>query len=274
MKLNTAFSLYTGFLISLLIGASCAPDDPIGIFEESRNPPVENVASVFIAPSTTTVPLTTTTILSIEPARFEDDPNTELYGYPIIEILSKDYTWMERSDEVAVLQEYLQVSTDGVYGAQTRNAHLEAMQSYGLTTANIPQQQQYTVTYRPRPMRDNVPMPLLAEIQNLWPEDQWARAVEVAWCESNFIVDAKNPTSTASGYFQLLRPWTKDPEDGGAVWGWIYDESGRKLSAAAGLGITENEARWTIRNVRVAYEIWWRGGNSWSPWNASRHCWG
>ena len=268
MKPYSALTLYCCFMFSILFIVSCSQDDPVGIFAESRNQP-EKERNI----NTTTTTTTTTTLPFSNKKVFNQEPSVRLYNYPLIELLTKTYSWMERSDEVAVLQEFLEVSTDGVYGNRTRQAHIKALQQYGLTTDNVPARQVQR-TNTPRPMRENVPPDLLAEIQRLWPQNQWARAVEVAWCESRFIVDAKNPASTASGYFQLLRPWTKDPQDYGQVWGWIYDESGNKLSAAAGLGITETQARWTISNVRVAYEIWWRGGNSWSPWNASRHCWG
>jgi len=123
-------------------------------------------------------------------------------------------------------------------------------------------------------MRDDVPAPVLEAVQSLWPEDQWALALEVAWCESGYRLDVKNPTSSASGLFQILIPWAREPGTGRTVWGWEYTAEGEKLSAAAGLGISEHDARWTIRNAEVAYEIWRRAGGSWSAWNASRHCWG
>jgi hypothetical protein len=118
---------------------------------------------------------------------------------------------------------------------------------------------------------DDVPDPILAAITNLWPEPEWNRALTVARCESNYRLDAANPTSSARGVFQLLGPWTRDPGSGRTVWGWDYTDSGEKLSAAAGLGIAEDDARYGLDNIAVAHAIWSREG--WSPWNASRHCW-
>jgi len=118
---------------------------------------------------------------------------------------------------------------------------------------------------------DDVPASVLAAVQNLWPENEWNRALTVARCESNYRVDAANPTSSARGVFQLLAAWRRDPGSGRTVWGWDYTLAGEKLSAAAGLGISEADATSTIANVTVAHLIWERSG--WSPWNASRHCW-
>jgi hypothetical protein len=60
------------------------------------------------------------------------------------------------------------------------------------------------------------------------------------------------------------------------VWGWLYTEDGEKLSAAAGLGISEDDARYGYGNngygnIVVAHEIWRHSG--WGPWAASQHCW-
>lgn len=129
-----------------------------------------------------------------------------------------------------------------------------------------------TTTTRPAPAPvEDVPAPILEAIQSLWPEAEWNRALTVARCESNYRLDAANPTSSARGVFQLLAPWTRDPGSGRTVWGWDYTDDGEKLSAAAGLGITEDDARYGYGNITVAHRIWSREG--WSPWNASRHCW-
>ena len=118
---------------------------------------------------------------------------------------------------------------------------------------------------------DDVPDPILAAITNLWPEPEWNRALTVARCESNYRLDAANPTSSARGVFQLLGPWTRDPGSGRTVWGWDYTDSGEKLSAAAGLGIAEDDARYGLDNIAVAHLIWQNEG--WSPWAASSSCW-
>lgn len=137
-----------------------------------------------------------------------------------------------------------------------------AVEPYGMTTDPVPS--------RPATTGD-VPAPVLAAIQDLWPDDQWNRALAVARCESNYRLDAANPTSSARGVFQLLAPWTRDPGSGRTVWGWDYTDDGEKLSAAASLGIAQDDARYGLANITVAHLIWSREG--WSPWNASRRCW-
>ena len=127
-----------------------------------------------------------------------------------------------------------------------------------------------TTTTQPT-RHDDVPASVLEAITKLWPEAEWNRALTVARCESNYRLDAANPTSSARGVFQLLAPWTRDPGSGRTVWGWEYTDSGEKLSAAAGLGIAEDDARYELDNIVVAHLIWQNSG--WSPWNASRHCW-
>jgi hypothetical protein len=112
---------------------------------------------------------------------------------------------------------------------------------------------------------------VIEAIRSLWPEDQWARAQSVAWCESRYLLDAVNPESSARGVFQLLAPWTRDPGSNRTVWGWEYTDSGEKLSVAASLGIAEENARYGIENITVAHTIWLRQG--WQPWAASQLCW-
>ena len=184
--------------------------------------------------------------------------------------LGAEFAWMERSETVRDLQAFLGVEVDGVYGARTLVAHTAALEFVGQPIDHLPT--------RPPPARststrshDDVPGPVLARIQALWPEDQWSRALTVARCESNYRVDAANPTSSARGVFQLLAPWRRDPGTGREVWGWVYTPEGEKLSAAAGLGISEADATYTLDNITVAHRIWQSSG--WSPWNASAHCW-
>lgn len=190
------------------------------------------------------------------------------------DVLVDEYAWMERSEGVEALQERLGVETDGVYGLETRTAHAAELAAFGLHHPPLPEVVIYTPPVRdslPPRLRDDVPAPVLERIQSLWPEDQWARAVSVAFCESRFQVDAANPTSSARGVFQLLAPWRRDPGTGRTVWGWEYTDSGEKLSAAAGLGISEADATYTLANITVAHLIWQNSG--WGPWAASQHCW-
>ena len=204
--------------------------------------------------SSSSTSVTTTTILS------DSSP----------EILTDSFDWGERSDSVRLLQSTLEVTVDGIYGPVTRRAHLGALAESGLPTDDVPTRPEPIAT-QPATSVDDVPVPILDLIRNLWPEDQVPRALAVARCESNYRLDAANPTSSARGVFQLLAPWTRDPGSGRTVWGWIYTEEGEKLSAAAGLGIAEDDARYGYGNLVVAHEIWRHSG--WGPWTASESCW-
>ena len=230
---------------------SCAADDPIVLptptTTEAPTTTTTTTTTTSTSTTTTTPPATTTTIA---PA------------------LTDVFEWGERSDNVRTLQVLLDVEADGVYGPVTRTAHETALDDLGLSTDDLPER---PVTRSVARSLDDVPAPILESVQNLWPEAEWNRALTVAFCESGFRVDAANPTSSARGLFQLLAPWRRDPGTGRTVWGWHYTDDGEKLSAAAGLGISEADATWTIANVTVAHAIWERSG--WSPWNASRHCW-
>lgn len=68
----------------------------------------------------------------------------------------------------------------------------------------------------------------------------------IAWCESNYIPTAKNPTSSAEGVFQFLDST------------WARYCEGDKLN--------EDD------NIKCAIYLLSEGGEA--HWDASRHCWG
>ena len=70
--------------------------------------------------------------------------------------------------------------------------------------------------------------------------------IRIAKCESGYRLNAKNPTSTATGIFQILT----------GTWGYAKCEGSR----------TNMED-----NIRCAYKVRDLQGNS--AWNASKHCW-
>lgn len=261
----------TAALLTLL--TACATDDPLpstnSTFQSYE--PTPDRSEVQIA---TTVPPSSTTASPTTGSGAPDEPKVEQDPVPptttIPPALTATYKWGERSDTVRWLQRTLRVEADGVYGPITQMAHAAALETAGLQTYDVPTR---PAAVRSAPSRTfaDAPAPILAAIHNLWPEHEWARAQSVAWCESNYRLDAANPTSSARGVFQLLAPWTRDPGSGRQVWGWHYADNGEKLSAAAGLGIAENDARYGLGNISVAYEIWRRSG--WGPWAASQTCW-
>ncbi len=78
-------------------------------------------------------------------------------------------------------------------------------------------------------------------------------ALRIAWCESRFDQFAKNPTSSASGVFQI----TKGTFEDGVRWkfdGWVWS------------GVFDGE-----KNIEMA--IWYMSKGQLSRWDASKHCW-
>lgn len=84
-------------------------------------------------------------------------------------------------------------------------------------------------------------------VATYFPADDVDLALRVMQCESGGNPNAKNPSSSASGLFQMLRGWW-DGE-------WQFDPFDPE------------------QNVRHASYLW-AGGSGISHWNASRHCWG
>ncbi len=70
-------------------------------------------------------------------------------------------------------------------------------------------------------------------------------ALKVAKCESSLNPKAVNKTSSARGLFQIMQSWHKIDQK------WLLNED---------------------INIAVAYQLWLEQG--WTPWEASRHCWG
>ena len=98
------------------------------------------------------------------------------------------------------------------------------------------------------------PMPLPSAqveslIQQYFQPADWEWALRVSYCESNWVSNAANPTSTARGLFQPLKGWW------GGEWGYpAFDPFD------------------PVANTRFAAWLYYEGGPS--HWNASRSCWG
>ena len=55
-------------------------------------------------------------------------------------LLLGSYSWLENSEAVEELQEFLGVEPDGWYGAITREAHLAALEEKGLSAEAVPEE--------------------------------------------------------------------------------------------------------------------------------------
>lgn len=80
-----------------------------------------------------------------------------------------------------------------------------------------------------------------------FPADDVDIALRVMGCESGGNPNAKNPNSSASGLFQMLKMWWNGE--------WYFDPFDPE------------------QNVIHAAKLWGNGSGI-SHWNASRHCWG
>jgi hypothetical protein len=99
---------------------------------------------------------------------------------PVIAVLAETYTWDERSDRVAVLQQTLGMTADGWYGHATLQAHRNALAFVGLPI-------------------DTAPAPALPP----GPEpSKWAALRD---CESNGDYTITNPSGRYRGAYQFDR---------------------------------------------------------------------
>lgn len=90
-------------------------------------------------PTTTTAPAPTTTavrVASAAPVAASKAPDTR--AQMVFTTLGARYSWGERSNAVKQLQGVLKVTQDGLYGKQTRKAHVAALTYFGMSTANVP----------------------------------------------------------------------------------------------------------------------------------------
>jgi len=113
-----------------------------------------------------------------------------------------------------------------------------------------------TTTTAPIPGDLNVPPGTeswVGLVQAYFASDDFQRALNVIYCESNGNPDAANPYSGAAGLFQHLpRFWNERTTSAGYAGANIYDPT-----ANAGV---------------AAWLVYYGGG--WSHWNASAGCWG
>jgi len=79
----------------------------------------------------------------------------------------------------------------------------------------------------------------------------------VSWCESRWKAKAQNLTSTAAGWFQIIRE----------TWEWARENGATRMSFEEGRYDRDE-------NIRVAAWLVSDGGG-WDHWDASRvGCWG
>ncbi len=126
----------------VLTGTQLGEDDVVLIEDEPTETPIATQVPedtpVPSEPTPTTRP-TEEPVATPEPEPTPDDepaPTPESEN-EIVTILIDTYTWGQSQKTIA-LQEVLGITADGFYGSGTRAAHLEELESRGLSTAGVP----------------------------------------------------------------------------------------------------------------------------------------
>jgi len=259
-----------GFAIAALAWtASCFGNSPNqdAISVTGSNP---KAATAIIEPGTTT---TSTTIAIVRPTvvavtttststttTTSTTSTTTTTLAPEVNLIDVEYRYYERSPRVVALQEELGLrSVDGVYGPQTRKAHIEALG--GPHNAIIIFYPEVWNTETPcshgcLPGDSHYLLPTLGELINQYflPEDR-ELAHQIAFCESSgrswHIGSEVVSHAFAVGWFQhLAKYWPDRSEKAG--WGDYHP-----FHAEANVAV----ASWLFYNSGVHH------------WNPSKSCW-
>tara|TARA_Y100000034_G_scaffold135260_1_gene206447 strand:- start:199 stop:1107 length:909 start_codon:yes stop_codon:yes gene_type:complete len=169
-----------------------------------------------------------------------------------------EYEFYSRGPDIMELQQFLDVDmVDGIYGPQTRAAHIEFL---GGPEAAV------KLWYAPTWDEDiyvDGGLPTLNDLVNIFffPEDRvWA--LRVAMCESSgqptdAVSTAVHSSSGASGWFQHLPKFWETGNQEGRVWD---------------AGFEGNSILDPVANVGTAAYLFYRDGDR--HWNPSKSCWG
>jgi len=169
-----------------------------------------------------------------------------------------EYEFYSRGSDIIELQQFLDVDmVDGIYGPQTRAAHIEFL---GGPEAAV--KLWYAPTWDEGMYVDGG-LPTLNDLVNIFffPEDRvWA--LRVAMCESSgqptdAVSTAVHSSSGASGWFQHLPKFWETGNQEGRVWD---------------AGFEGNSILDPVANVGTAAYLFYRDGDR--HWNPSKSCWG
>lgn len=267
----------TGTLFAVMAWtASCFGGNPSteSVVPISGNDPIKVATAVLKSPAgtTTTSISTTTTIAIVRPTLVAitttstTTTSTTTTTFPRVHTRSvnsmtgQQYRYFERSQEVAALQIELGMqSVDGVYGPQTRKAHVLSLGGpHALLLQNYPEfgQVETPCSHGCEPCDGHYELPTLGELINEYflPEDR-VLALKIAFCESSgqshHIGTDVVSDALAVGWFQhLARYWAERSERAG--WGDYHPFHGRA-------------------NVAVAAWLFYSSGVH--HWNPSKSCW-
>ena len=188
-------------------------------------------------------------------------PVYSLYVFPEVDwlevekvVVSSSYTWMEDSPKVKLLQEYIGVTADGVYGLGTWGAHRTHAVDLGFINLSYPIPPTNTI------IKDGWECPEWMDVARSagWPEAQLRKLSYVIYRESRCDPNAFNgadPIGGSLGLIQINRYWCTSN---------IYWPDGYLQVRDSGV-TTCNDLYDPYVNLRSGYHIWVTEGG-WSPW--------
>jgi len=221
-------------------------DNPIERPEEAVEPPqalVEAPEGALERSEGTSVP--------IWPLAYTPEVDWDMFEKSIMAL---DYKWMENSERVKVLQNYIGVEPDGIYGLTTWGAHRTHAVSLDLINLEYPKPTNSTI------LRDGWECPEWMDTARLagWPEDQLRKLSYVIYRESRCDPSAFNgddPIGGSLGLIQINRYWCTSN---------MYWPDGYLQVRDSGV-TTCDDLYDPYINLRSGYHIWVTEGG-WSPW--------
>lgn len=169
-------------------------------------------------------------------------------------IMTLDYKWLENSQRVRLLQTYIGVEADGIYGLTTWGAHRTHAVSLGLINLTYPKPTNNTI------LREGWECPEWLDLARTagWPEEELRKLSYVIYRESRCDPNAFNgddPIGGSLGLIQINRYWCTSN---------MYWPDGYLQVRDSGV-TTCDDLYDPYVNLRSGYHIWVTEGG-WSPW--------
>jgi len=243
-------------IILLFIISSCADDEP-SLVASHGVPTTSEVVVEEVIEEPTPAPTPT----PIEETRIFETTSYALYIFPEVdwlavekEIMQLDYFWMENSPRVKLLQQYIGVTPDGVYGLGTWGAHRTHAVDLDLINLSYPTPPSSSI------IKDGWECPEWMDVARSagWPEDQLRKLSYVIYRESRCDPNAFNgadPIGGSLGLIQINRYWCTSN---------VYWPDGYLQVRDSGV-TTCDDLYDPYVNLRSGYHIWVTEGG-WSPW--------
>ena len=243
-------------IILLFVISSCADDEPSLVASHGvPTTPEVVVEEVIVEPTPEPTPT------PIEETRIFDTTSYALYIFPEVdwlavekEVMQLDYFWLENSPRVKLLQQYIGVTADGVYGLGTWGAHRTHAVDLDLINLSYPTPPTSSI------IKDGWECPEWMDVARSagWPEEQLRKLSYVIYRESRCDPNAFNgadPIGGSLGLIQINRYWCTSN---------VYWPDGYLQVRDSGV-TTCDDLYDPYVNLRSGYHIWVTEGG-WSPW--------